>query len=57
VVELGIDAKHAAAHLILEGDGDLAVAHLAERPTVLTRHAHRVLALLDEAGVVDDQLT
>ena len=54
-IEIGIDAEHAPTDLILERDGDLAVADLAEGPAVLAGHTHRVLALLDEAGVVDDQ--
>ena len=54
-IEIGIDAEHAPTDLILERDGDLAVADLAEGPAVLAGHAHRVLALLDEAGVIDDQ--
>ena len=54
-IKIRIDAEHAPIDLILERDGDLAVADLAEGPAVLAGHAHRVLALLDETGVVDDQ--
>ncbi len=34
---------------------DLAIVLLAELPAILPRHADRVLALLRDAGVVDDQ--
>jgi len=34
---------------------NLAIRDLAQRPTVLARHAHRVGALLGKAGPVDDQ--
>src|SRR6516164_286378 len=40
---------------VVDGDGDLAVGLLPQGATVLALHAHGVLALLGEAGVVDDE--
>ena len=39
----------------MDRDGDLAVGLLAQLAAVLTLHADGVLALLGEAGIVDDE--
>ena len=38
-----------------DGDGDLAIGHLAQRAAVLPRHPDRVRALFGETGLVEDQ--
>lgn len=40
---------------VMDRDGDLAVGSLARRASVLPLEADGVLALLGEAGVVDDE--
>ena len=39
----------------VDRDGDLAVGLLAQLAAILMLHAHGVLALLGEAGIVDDE--
>src|SRR5689334_16870535 len=47
--QAGVIARRGEAHR------DLTIVLLTELPTVLPRHADRVLALFRDAGVVDDQ--
>jgi hypothetical protein len=54
-VPFGTDAEPAPSDLKLKRDGNLPVAHFAERAAVLPGHARRVLALLHEARAVDDE--
>ena len=53
-IQLEVDRDVILRRRDREADADLAVGDLAGRACVLPLHADRVLALLEEAGVVDD---
>src|SRR6195256_4326350 len=54
-IQRAIDKRMTVARNVSSEDADLAVRNLACRPGVLPRHAARRLALLEKAGLVDDE--
>src|SRR5450631_1571935 len=54
-IQRAIDERMAMARNVGREDADLAVRNLACRTGVLPRHAARRLALLEKAGLVDDE--